>query len=314
MNFDNQLHGSEGEVVEALMSHLEEAEPSEPPAEAGDGGDDTPPTQEAESAELEAEGEQSDAPSEPEAEIEQEPQTFTVKVNGEEQSVTLDDLQKGYMKDADYRRKTSEVAEQKKQIAQESAERFQQLDQHLAELSSLIQVQEKETDWDELRDLDPSEYMRQKELLDKRKAASEKAAEEHRKAYTEQMKAIKAEESEKLNAAIPDWLDGDLRKQEMAGIRETLSEVYGFQKKEIDGLIDHRLIVLARDAYKGRAAAAKAEQKMAETKRKVEEAPPLQKPKSNGGKPSQAERVAQLKSRARKGDADAAVELFEMGL
>ena len=48
--------------------------------------------------------------------IQKEPDsTFTVKVAGQELKVTLDELKKGYSRDADYRRKTEELSFEKKE-------------------------------------------------------------------------------------------------------------------------------------------------------------------------------------------------------
>jgi hypothetical protein len=51
-------------------------------------------------------------------------QTFTVNVNGEEQQVTLAELQSGYLRQADYTRKTTDVANMRKQL--ESAQVMQE--------------------------------------------------------------------------------------------------------------------------------------------------------------------------------------------
>ena len=47
-----------------------------------------------------------------------QPQTYTVTVDGVQQQVTLDELQKGYMRQADYTRKTQELADQRRQLSQ----------------------------------------------------------------------------------------------------------------------------------------------------------------------------------------------------
>lgn len=46
------------------------------------------------------------------------PQTFKVTVGGEEVEVTLEEMQKGYMRQADYTRKTMSLAEERKRIEQ----------------------------------------------------------------------------------------------------------------------------------------------------------------------------------------------------
>jgi hypothetical protein len=49
------------------------------------------------------------------------PQTFTIKVGNEEQQVTLEDLQSGYLRQADYTRKTQDLAAQRQRLAQAEA-------------------------------------------------------------------------------------------------------------------------------------------------------------------------------------------------
>lgn len=49
------------------------------------------------------------------------PQVFTVKVGGVEQQVTLEDLQSGFMRQADYTRKTQEIAQMRQRLAQAEA-------------------------------------------------------------------------------------------------------------------------------------------------------------------------------------------------
>jgi hypothetical protein len=53
-------------------------------------------------------------------EVQQEP-AYTIKVDGEEQQVTLEELQNGYQRQADYTRKTQEVAAEKERLQQAEA-------------------------------------------------------------------------------------------------------------------------------------------------------------------------------------------------
>tara|TARA_R100001463_G_scaffold30306_1_gene68899 strand:+ start:26 stop:745 length:720 start_codon:yes stop_codon:yes gene_type:complete len=53
-------------------------------------------------------------------EVQQEP-AYTVKIDGEEQQVSLEELQNGYQRQADYTRKTQEVAAEKERLQQAEA-------------------------------------------------------------------------------------------------------------------------------------------------------------------------------------------------
>ena len=53
-------------------------------------------------------------------EVPEEP-TYAVKIGGEEQQVTLEELQNGYQRQADYTRKTQEIATERERLAQAEA-------------------------------------------------------------------------------------------------------------------------------------------------------------------------------------------------
>ena len=47
--------------------------------------------------------------------------TYVVKIDGEEQQVSLNELQDGYQRQADYTRKTQELAEERQSLSQAEA-------------------------------------------------------------------------------------------------------------------------------------------------------------------------------------------------
>ena len=61
--------------------------------------------------------------SEASEEVIEEPagESYTVKVDGEESEVTLEELQDGYQRQADYTRKTQELADERKRLQQAEA-------------------------------------------------------------------------------------------------------------------------------------------------------------------------------------------------
>ena len=63
---------------------------------------------------------EADQPGQPE-----EPETFIVKVNGQEQEVTLDELLHGYMRNQDYTRKTQALAEERRSLQYNQAPQVQ---------------------------------------------------------------------------------------------------------------------------------------------------------------------------------------------
>ena len=99
---------------------------------------------------------------------EEQPDIYTVRVNGEDVEVTFDELTKGYSREADYRRKTQEVAEQRKTVerqiqeAQAQFQKTQQMEQQYAELLPKLAQQlqgdnQPEPDWNAAYEADPIE-------------------------------------------------------------------------------------------------------------------------------------------------------------
>ena len=73
---------------------------------------------------------------------EDETEYFAVKVDGEELQVTFDELRNGYQRDADYRRKTMALSEDRKAFDAEREQEKAKIDQVVNELSSFIERKE----------------------------------------------------------------------------------------------------------------------------------------------------------------------------
>ena len=283
-------------------------------------------TVEATDGEVDAEAVEADAEAEPnpDAEVEAaepdgeqpgEPAKFTVKVNGEEREVTLEDLQSGYMMQQDYSRKTQELADQRKQAAEEIQQERQQVQQQMAEyaqqlesLQSLTAETEQSVNWDELRELDPSEYVRQRELQQQRQKAVQEGQQRLQEQRMQQLEAIKARESELLTAAIPEWLDADVAKAETAQVRETFKQA-GFNDQEVGSILDHRLVKMARDLSKAQARIADLEAKKGQIKEQMDKAAPLRKPQAPA-QSTDAKKRQELIKKARQGHDGAGAALF----
>jgi hypothetical protein len=192
-----------------------------------------------------------------ESEEQDQPQTFTVKVDGKEVAVTLDELQKGYSRTQDYTRKTQQIAEVRKQVEQETqairAER-EQYAQLLGALQAQLQTSEPQVDLERLYHEDPIEWVRQKEVLrDRQEKAYAIQAEQQRLSQLsqqEQQRAMEAHlESQKdaLLAALPEWRDPKKAKAEKALVLESAKSV-GFTDDDLKSVYDHRLVLLLRKA------------------------------------------------------------------
>ena len=203
-----------------------------------------------------SDGEQSD---EVEAEEEEDkPPSFTVKVDGKNVEVTLEELQKGYSREADYTRKTQQVSEERRAFQAEAelvrTER-QQYSQLLGSLQAQLQQNAApQVDMDRLYNEDPIEWVRQKELArdaEKVHAAivSEKQRLSHIQAQEQyqSMQAHLAEQQDAMLKAIPEWANPDKAKAEKTLLIEW-GQKLGFSSDELKNIFDHRAVVALRKA------------------------------------------------------------------
>lgn len=191
-------------------------------------------------------------------EEQEQPQIFSVKVDGKEVEVTLEELQKGYSRTQDYTRKTQQIAEARKQTESElqavRAER-EQYAQLLGALEAQVQQSaQPNIDWDRLYQEDPIEYVRQREVMRENKEKAEAIqSEQQRLAYLSQQEQAQfmqqklQQEQEALLAAIPDWKDAKKAQAEKALLVE-FGQKIGFTPEELKSVVDHRAVLMLRKA------------------------------------------------------------------
>ena len=205
--------------------------------------------------EEETAGEQSEESEEQEEQ--DQTQTFTVKVDGKEVAVTLEELQNGYSRTQDYTRKTQQIAEVRKQVEQETqavrAER-QQYAQLLGALQAQLQATEPQVDMDRLYNEDPIEWVRTKEVMRERqeKALAIQAEQQRLSQLSqyEQQRAMEeqlSKEKDALLAALPEWRDPKKAQAEKALVVES-AKAAGFSEDDLKSVYDHRLVLLLRKA------------------------------------------------------------------
>ena len=212
-------------------------------------------------SDADADGEETDteqSEENEESEEEEKPQVFTVKVDGKEVEVTLDELQKGYSRTQDYTRKTQQIAEVRKQTEAELQAVRAEREQYAQLLSALeAQVQQAtqpNIDWDRLYQEDPIEWVRQRELMrenQEKNAAiqSEKKrlSELSQQEQMQQHQMLLQQEQEALMSAIPEWKDSKKAAAEKAMLVQFGQKV-GFSPDELKNVVDHRAVVLLRKA------------------------------------------------------------------
>jgi len=309
------------EEVEVEATEVAEAETEE---ESEEYTDDSPETEDDESDEREAEEESEDpqfhSVDELAEALELSPEDFKnqitakVKVNGEEKEVNLAELAKGYQLESDYRQKTMDLADNRRAFEEESQAIKNELGTRLQEATNIVATLEQSImgeynsiDWNTLRTTDPAEYAAlQTDYENRYKSIQQlkaQAANANQQLQSEQMAKQQEQltqrlqkESEALVDLIPEWKDASVAKQEKAEMRDFLKQ-YKFTDDEIANLADHRIVLMIRDAQKGKKVATKKDVAL----KKVVKAPKLQK---SGSKPSkqtiQKQKFKDLKARVRK--------------
>lgn len=189
-------------------------------------------------------------------EVEEQPKgRYTVKVNGEELKVTFDELKKGFQLESDYRKKTAELAEQRRQAEAERAHLSQQLKVAIPALHAQFQDKFANVDWQHLANDNPAEYVRLRAEADIAGQRLQMAMAEQQRIQTQEdtdRKAKHAEylksEAQKLAEKLPVFADPEKSKAVKAQVKGHLKSI-GYSDEEISQLADHRAATVAYESY-----------------------------------------------------------------
>ena len=263
----NTEEGSVLEAQNALLGLLDSQEPpaaeEAPPTEVDESTDDPEESVEAVSEDEDSE-EEFESDEEVEEEDEEEP-LYAVKVDGEEQEVTLDELLKGYSRQSAFTKKTQELSEERKQIEALQSQYNQEMQQIQTErqqyaqhLQSIIENsnldQFANVDWDRLRTEDPIGFLEKKEEF---REAQEKIAQVQQR--QQQVAARTQAETQKqwqeavntehaaLVEKMPEWGEPE-KQQKLATELRSYASSQGFTDPEIENLIDHRSFIILNKA------------------------------------------------------------------
>ena len=185
-----------------------------------------------------------------------EEQRYRVKAGDDEAEVTLDELKNSYMRNADYTRKTQQVAEQRKaaeaELAAVQGERQRYADQLAVVEQALSQQEPTQEYWNELYQSDPLEYTRQRDLARDRKKAMEQMQQRVQQEQAAQLQAQAqqrlAQERDRMNELIPEWLDEEVAAKEKAAV-VTYAQRQGYSDVELAQVSDARAVSMIRKAY-----------------------------------------------------------------
>ena len=292
-------------------------------------------TEEAEEVEEEAPEEEEEGQAEEETEEEvaeeeeyevvaEEDLKYTVKVDGEELEVGIDELKNGYQRQADYTRKSQALAEQRKETEQIQSER-QKLEQERQMYANGLQMLQEQqnaklqefnsTDWEALKNEDPYQYMLKK---DEYRDAQEKVQNVQQQQVIIQQE--RAEEAQKARAhfvqqeyarlvqALPEWNDKESTVKK--DVQEYAKSV-GFLPEEINQLADHRSVLVIKKAMEYD----KLTTKVAPKKKAVKKVPKVQKSGRGNSKEDVAvEAIKKKRARLQKSgkQQDAASVFYDM--
>jgi hypothetical protein len=229
------------------------ADPNDEPADATNSDQDADLDVDVDAVDPDVE---TDTDSDPDA----QPQTFTVKIDGKEVEVSLDELKNGYQRQSDYTKKTMEAAEQRKTADAEVQKANQERQQYANELQRMavqlegVLQQQGQIDWNALIESDPVEYLKQRQLYEQRQALYQQNTQERQKLAQqfqhEQAQAHQsylAQQQEDLLAKLPDWKDDAKAAAEKTAISKFLKD-QGFVDEDISSIADHRHVLVARKA------------------------------------------------------------------
>lgn len=249
--------------------------------------------------------------------------THTFRAADEEVTVTLAELEKGYQKDADYRRSTAKLAQERQAAEHGFMQRHQAYEAQNHFLANSMQIAENivaaelnDPRLAELRERDPAEWTARRDEIGQRLAglrqARTQAAQQYEQFITASKQQLRGKELQALSEKMPDF-----GKEHRDKARETMSDM-GFAPQEISEVMDHRLILGVIELADLRAEVAELRQlkeQAADTAKRVKkDIPKLQKPGKARRKVSGVKRdnLAKLRKRAQQsGKVDDAAKVIE---
>ena len=224
LNMWNSEEQPTDEVAETTESDEEVVEETQEAEETEEEAPEGQAEEEVEESEEETSEEEQESDEEFEI-VNEDDLKYTIKVDGEELEVSIEELRNGYQRQADYTRKSQALAEQRKETENIQSER-QQLEQErqmYANGLQLLQEQQNDklsefesVDWNSLKEEDPYQYMLKKdEFRDAQEKVKNVSEQQHYIQQEQQEQAHKAraefvqKEYTRLTDAIPEWKDKD---------------------------------------------------------------------------------------------------------
>jgi hypothetical protein len=229
-------------VIKEPQKEAAPVEPKEPEAKANDNQE----VQQQTETQPEQEVTEQEASEDENVIEEQETDLHQVIVNGERIDVDLEELKAGYQKDADYRRKTEEIALQKRELKSEEDRLKNQYSTKMDDLNSLVVTLNAEInndmnskELDKLWEEDPTEAARVDRRIQKRKNTIQEAQQRLREHQKAQFQEILRDEQRKLHLKHPEIADPIKGATVKTNIVNYLSSK-GFSNEDVSNIVDSR--------------------------------------------------------------------------
>lgn len=254
--FERLLSPEYGEKQKRSQRETAEEPPEvEAKADTEDGLDDeADETTSEEAVEASEDGEAEKSPDAPDEDAEKQDdadEVYTVKVDGKEMQVPLDELLKGYSRTADYSRKTEALAHERKAFhaeAEQVKEERSQYAQLLPALAQQLQASLPQQPDPALRETDPLAYVLEKdkyeEAVGRLNAAFSELQRVQAQQTEEQLKQVQAtvaEARKKLPELVPAWKDEKAYERDRPKLRDYAKKL-GYSDNEIDQAYDPRAV------------------------------------------------------------------------
>lgn len=201
----------------------------------------------------------------------------------DDEEVDLDTVRKwknGHLMQEDYTRKTQAVAEERKAL-KTKAEEF---DAFASELEKELLADFDPKELEELRDYDPSAYLKRKDQLDAKRQKVASLRSKAAQARDELDNKIADQERQKLLKANPDWLDATgnptEKYQKDVSLMNNYLSAQGWTPEEVSQINSAKMWSVIKEAAELKAARAKS----TGLKKKVTKAPTVTKPQSTRAK------------------------------
>ena len=179
---------------------------------------------------------------------------YTVTIDGTNFEVTQDELIQGYQRNADYTRKTQELAAEKQQSSdfverskKDVEAKLARLDQLNQAASAQLQQEYAQVDFEKLYDEDPVEAARMEHKMRKKNEQLQQVQQQTQQLQMEEFNKYLQEQQKQLNVKVPEINHPERGPQFKTQMRDYLSNM-GFDSKEIDSVYDHRYVMLVKDA------------------------------------------------------------------